>query len=332
MMAGRSSGQSWTKERGAALLSVLLLVAVMAVISATALDRLTLATRLAGATASSDQARAFAFAAEELVLRRAADLAQSRRRDWLMRDYPLPLPGGRAIGKLADATNCFNLNGLVAETGQGRFSQRPLAVQQFAALARFAGINEGEAAAIAASAADWIDSDSVPGPLGAEDAAYRGMTPAYLPGNTLMADISELKAVRGVTPAHYARLKRWLCTLPVAEPQRININSLAPAEAELAAMLWSERLTPAMVRAALAGRPADGYGSATRFWQSSVFQGLTPPQDIAEQIVTSPRWILLTSQVQLGDSMLDVRSLIDIRRDAGPVQPRIVERQWGLAD
>ncbi len=64
-----------TDERGAALLSVLLLVAVMAVIAATALDRLTLATRLAGAAASVDQARAFADAGEALVLRRAGDIA-----------------------------------------------------------------------------------------------------------------------------------------------------------------------------------------------------------------------------------------------------------------
>ena len=40
-------------ERGAALLTVLLLVAVMAVIAATALDRLTLATRIAGSAATA---------------------------------------------------------------------------------------------------------------------------------------------------------------------------------------------------------------------------------------------------------------------------------------
>jgi general secretion pathway protein K len=324
------------QDRGAALLSVLLLVAVMAVIAATALDRLTLATRLAGAAASVDQARAYGFAAEALVLRRAGDIAQSRRADWLGRDYPLPLEGGRANGRLGDATNCFNLNALAAETGAGRYSQRPLAVEQFAALARLVGINEGDAAAIAAAAADWIDSDGVEGPMGAEDSAYRGMSPGYLPANTLMADASELRMVRGVTPAHYARLAKWICALPVAEQQRININTLPPTRAELVAMLWSERLTPSQVRAVLAARPADGYGSATRFWQSSAFQGLNPPQDIAEQIVTSPRWIILSSRIEMGDSLVEVQSLIDVRRDGAVEQqaggPRVVQRQWGFAD
>lgn len=319
-------------ERGAALLSVLLLVAVMAVIAATALDRLTLATRLAGAAASMDQARAFAMAGEALLLRRAGDIAQSRRADWLDRPYPLPIPGGRAEGRLSDATNCFNLNALVAETGPGRYSVRPLAVRQFAALARLAGITDGEAAAIAAATADWIDSDSVEGPLGAEDAAYRAMTPAILPPNTLMADRGELARVRGVTAVHYARLKPWVCVLPVADPLRININTLRPAEAALVAALWAERLTPAQVRSALAARPADGYGSAMRFWQSAAMQGLAPPGDVAEQLVTSPRWLLLTSRTAMGDSMLEGQSLIDVRRDAGSSQPRLAARRWGMAD
>ncbi len=318
------------QDRGAALLSVLLLVAVMAVIAATALDRLTLATRIAGATASMDQARAFALAGEALVLRRAADIAQSRRADWLERAYPLPIPGGRATGRLDDATNCFNLNALVAETAPGRYIQRPSAVRQFAALARLSGIADGEAAAIAAAAADWIDSDAAEGPLGAEDAAYRSRTPAMLPANTLMADSRELAQVRGVTPAHFQRLARWICALPVADPVRVNINSLRDGEALLVAALWAERLSVGQVRAALAARPADGYGSAARFWQSAAMQGLTPPDDVAEQLVTTPRWLLLKSQVELGDIVLDGQSLIDVRRDAGATAPAIVGRQWSF--
>ena len=61
-------------ERGAALLTVLLLVAVMAVIAATALDRLTLATRIAGSASTVDQGRAYAFAAEQIALRRVSSL------------------------------------------------------------------------------------------------------------------------------------------------------------------------------------------------------------------------------------------------------------------
>ncbi len=54
-------------EKGAALLTVLLLVAVMAVISATALDRLRLSTRLAVNGAAMAQARAYTLAAEGIA-------------------------------------------------------------------------------------------------------------------------------------------------------------------------------------------------------------------------------------------------------------------------
>ena len=56
-------------EKGAALLTVLLLVAVMAVISATALDRLRLSTRLAVNGAAMAQARAYTLAAEGIAVR-----------------------------------------------------------------------------------------------------------------------------------------------------------------------------------------------------------------------------------------------------------------------
>jgi general secretion pathway protein K len=54
-------------ERGAALLTVLMLVSVMAVLSASALERLRLATRIAANAGAIDQARAYALAAEDFA-------------------------------------------------------------------------------------------------------------------------------------------------------------------------------------------------------------------------------------------------------------------------
>jgi hypothetical protein len=144
------------------------------------------------------------------------------------------LPGGEGRAKLADANNCFNLNSLVAETVPGRFSQRSGSMRQFGELMTLLGIDAGQAQAIAGATADWIDSDSNDGPLGAEDNVYRSMQGAYLPANRKMADVSELRAVRGVTPKIYARLKPWICVLPVTDPVKLNVNTLAPEQAPLA--------------------------------------------------------------------------------------------------
>lgn len=329
------------EERGAALLSVLLLVAVMAVIAATALDRLTLATRIAGSAATVDQGRAYAFAAEQIALRRVADLVGrdpaklSLAGDWLGRDFVLPLPGGQGTARLSDLSNCFNLNSLAAETVPGRFTQRTGAVAQFGQLMILLGVNDGEARAIAGAAADWIDSDSSDGPLGAEDGVYRALPGSYLPANRKMADISELRAVRGVTPKLYARLKPWICVLPAAEPVRLNVNTLAPEQAPLVAMLLPGQLSVADARAALAARPAGGYGSSVRFWESGSFARLDPPSDVAEQAGVTSRWLALTTNVTMGDGLLTSVSLIDANGgalSAGTAPPVIVRRDWGETD
>jgi len=328
-------------ERGAALLTVLLLVAVMAVIAATALDRLTLATRIAGSAATVDQGRAYSFAAEQIALRRVADLVGrdpaklTLAGDWLGRDFVLPLPGGEGRAKLADANNCFNLNSLVAETAPGRFSQRAGSMRQFGELMTLLGIDPGQAQAIAGAAADWIDSDSNEGPLGAEDNAYRAMPGAYLPANRKMAEVSELRAVRGVTPKIYAQLKRWICVLPATEPVRINVNTLAPEQAALIAMLVPGEITLADARAALAARPAGGYGSSVRFWEAAPFEGFDPPTDVAEQAGVTSRWLSLTTNVTMGDGFLTAVSLIDANGgapSAGLAPPTVVGRDWGEAD
>lgn len=328
-------------QRGAALLSVLLLVAVMAVIAATALDRLTLATRIAGSAATVDQGRAYTFAAEQIALRRVADLVGrdpaklTLAGDWLGRDFTLPLPGGEGRARLSDANNCFNLNSLAAETLPGKLSQRSGAVAQFAELMKLIGIDQSEARGIAGAAADWIDSDSNEGPLGAEDNVYRGLQAAYLPANRKMADVSELRAVRGVTPKTYARLKPWICVLPVAEPVKLNVNTLAPEQAPLIAMLLPGQIRIADARAALAARPTGGYGSSVRFWEARSLERLDPPSDVAEQAGVNSRWLALTTNVTMGDGFLKAVSLIDANggaASAGQTPPAIVRRDWGESD
>ncbi len=328
-------------ERGAALLTVLLLVAVMAVIAATALDRLTLATRIAGSAATVDQGRAYIFAAEEIALRRVANLVGrdpvklTLAGNWLGREFTLPLPGGEARARLSDANNCFNLNSLVAETAPGRLSQRSGAMAQFGELMIVLGIDPGAAKSITGATADWIDSDSNDGPLGAEDGVYRSMAASYLAANRKMADVSELRAVRGVTPKIYAQLKPWVCVLPVTDPVRLNVNTLAPEQAPLIAMLMPGEMTLADARAALAARPVGGYGSSVRFWEARALERFDPPTEVAEQAGVNSRWLSLTTNVTMGDGFLTAVSLIDANGGApaaGQAPPTIIRRDWGDID
>lgn len=256
-----------SRERGAALLTVLLLVAVMAVVASTALQHLALATRMTGNGASVDQARAYAAAGVEMARLRIGDLVDASpgkttlRGDWLGAPQSLPVPGGTATARVTDAGNCFNLNSLVAGDSEASLKVRPIAVTQFQALMQLVGIDPREAQRIAAATADWIDSDSAPQPGGAEDEIYAQARTPYRTANRMMADASELRAVAGVTPAIAARIMPWVCALPDTQMSPINVNTLLPGQAVLFAMLLPGQLSVDQARLLLARRPEDGYGS-----------------------------------------------------------------------
>lgn len=317
-------------ERGAALLTVLLIVAVIAVLAATALERLRLSTRLAGNAAAIEQGRAYANAAETLALSRiGALLAASPNRvtlagGWSDRPFGLPLPGGgAAIARVTDGGNCFNLNGLVSAAGEGNYAENPLARTQFARLLRLVGAPSQVAEQVADGATDWIDTDDLPLPQGAEDAAYlRGATP-YRTSGALMADPSELRAVAGVTPELYDNVRRWLCTLPVAEPAAINVNTLLPEQAPLIAMLFPDTVGVDAARQALLRRPPQGYGDPKIFL--NLLSGNEATPEGGAPVGVTSRWFALRIDVAQGGASVEERALVDANR----LPPRLVSRQWG---
>ena len=316
------------RERGAALLTVLLLVAVIAVMAATALERMRVSTRLAGNAGAIDQARGYAYAAEVLATSRVTSLlSQNPDRialigGWSGRPFALPVPNGVATARVSDGGNCFNLNGLVVEGDAGSYSAYTPSILQFARLLRLVRA-PGAADAIASAAADWIDSDQAPLSAGTEDGGYTG----YRTAGTLMADPSELRAVAGVTPEVYAAIRPWICTLPKAEPSTINVNTIAPEQAPLLAMLTPDTLSVAGAQAALLKRPEIGWESPDEFWKTLSLGGMTADGPVQGQTAVTSKWFALRIDVTIGRATLEERGLID----ASALPARLVSRQWGEA-
>lgn len=317
-------------ERGAALLTVLMLVAVIGVIAAASLERLKLQTHLSGNMAAIDQARHYAIAGEAIARTRISDVSSADRTmtvagDWLDRPNAFPIDNGHATAKLSDAGNCFNLNSLVSQSEQGERVIRPVAVRQFEALMTIIGIQPRVAGLIAQSAADWIDTDTVPQPGGAEDETYARAPIPYRAANALMADISELKAVAGMEPAIYERVRPWICALPLAELSPININTLRHDQAPLVVMLLPDRLSLAFAQRMIDERPATGYSAVENFWSKPALRGITPPVEVMAQTKIKTRWFALEMRIELGGAELTELALID-----GAANPaKIVLRSWG---
>lgn len=321
-------------ERGAALLTVLLLVAVMAVVTAGALERLTLATRLATNVAALDQARAYGFTAEALAAVRIGDLVRAQgdrttlKGDWNGARFTLPIPGGLGTARVSDGGNCFNVNSVVTgggADGTANLVVRPIGQNQFRALMEVLGVPAQAALTIAASTVDWIDSDDSPQPNGAESDGYqRGPVP-YRTANQPMADTSELRVVAGMTPDIYARLSPWLCALPVTDLSPINVNTLLPSQAPLFAMLIPGQLSIGRARELLAQRPVNGYESPAQFWAGPALEGLTPNAEVGTQTVTKTRWFTVESDIELAGASAHETALFD----ASVAPARLVRRSWG---
>ena len=238
---------------------------------------------------------------------------------------PVAVPGGVAAARVTDAGNCFNLNSVVAGENEANLKVRPVGVSQFQALLQALGVDARQAQVAAASLGDWIDSDSVPQPGGAEDETYVQAARPYRTANRFMIDASELRAVHGVTPAIYDLARPWVCALPTADLSPININTLLPDQAVLFAMLLQGQVSVAQARQLLAQRPADGYGSTVQFWAPLASQGINPLEEAANQVKLTTGFFGVEVTVDVGGTQVVERALIDARQSPA----RLIRRSWG---
>jgi general secretion pathway protein K len=318
------------RERGSALLTVLLIVGVIGAMAAIVLDRLRMSTHLTANSAALDQARAYALAAEAVAASRIEELngrASGRTTlagGWNGTARTMPLPGGFATVRVRDGGNCFNLNSVAQGEAATGLVVRPSGVAQFNGLMDAIDIPERQARRISAALADWVDSDAAPVAHGAEDAAYARAPSPYRTANMMVADVSELRAVTGMTPALYARLRPWVCALPTTQLSEVNVNTLTPDQAPLVAMLIPGMGLEA-ARSIIAARPAEGWNSVSQFWKLPALAALTPSMDVQSQASVATRWFGLDLAIEIGGAELRERALID----AGVSPARLVSRSWG---
>lgn len=320
------------KERGAALLTVLLLVAVLAVLAAHSIDRLAGATKLAANSRELSQAKSYMIAAESIGMQSAEQIvAASPGRttnlgDWNGREQSFPVPGGLIRATLRDGGNCFNINSLVKQT-QDVFSPRPEGIEQFIRLMGLLDVPSRSAFDIAAATTDWLDSDMIPSPGGAEDEQYLQLDKPYRTANALMVDISEIRSVKGVTADIYRQLAPWLCALPTADLSPININTLRPEQAVLLAMLSTGNIDIVRGRQFLAQRRELGYASLNDFWAQPYPSSLAASSEVQSQAKLTTRWFRLDAAVEMQGALVEERALIDVARRPA----KLVHRQRGDA-
>lgn len=282
-------------QRGVALITALVVMAMATAIAAAMYWRDGLATRRTAAVVQGDQAMEYALGAEgwaEQILARDAkkkSTVTSLDQDWAQQLPPLPVDGGQIQGKLEDLQARFNVNSVTAPAGLQQFQSLLLALGQDPNLAQ--------------SVAAWLQAGN--GTLNQVDDKYTRLQPPYIAGQHAMESISELQLVAGFTPAIYAQVSPYLCALPNIGPTPININT--------ASIPVIQSIDP-HVTADLASQVVGERGSAPITDAPQAFTQAAIPKNYA----TTSNYFLLTVVAQIGSTRVTLYSLLK-RDSAGQV-------------
>jgi general secretion pathway protein K len=318
------------EREGMALLTVLLLVAVMSVVAVALLDDVRFSVRRTTNAEIGGQAQWLASGAELLASNRIKRLVQSSptrtplQPEWNGRRLDFPVENGTISATVSDGQACFNLNSVVLGVGEDLVA-RPHGAMQFRALGRAVGVPDSRMRAIADGLTDWLDADAEALPLGAEDGAYAGLSTPYRTAGVMLAEVSELRAVKGVDADAYRRLRPYVCALPTSRLSPLNVNTLTLEQAPLITMLTGGVIAPDRARAVIAARPRDGWANGEAFWAASGLQGFTPDEETREQATVLTRFFRLRVDVEYAGVRAVRTALLEARQD-GAV--RTVIQRW----
>ena len=85
-----------------------------------------------------------------------------------------------------------------------------MAITQFTNLVTILGLDP----AIVPPIMDWLDPDSIELPGGAESDYYLGLKPPYAPRNGPMPTLGDLRLIKGIDDATFAKLRNYVTVAP----------------------------------------------------------------------------------------------------------------------
>ena len=303
---------SGPKQRGVALITAMLIVALVAIIGAGMLSQMNLALHRSGNIWQSEQAWWYAVGIENWLgklLRQDAQYTEVDSLDerWAEPVDYLPLDGGALQGRVVDLQGRFNLNNLGTGNAEAAMAQFQRLIELVA------DTDTVTARTIAASTRDWVDADINPTrPDGAEDNHYLGLTPAYRAGNTFMISPSELRLIKGVTDEIYTALAPYISALPESTP--INVNTApAPVLATLA-----PNLPPTTGESLIEARSEEPWTSVDAFLQESALAG-TGDTLGADRLSVTTGYFLARGQITVDRAQVQFFAVLE-RADNGAVR------------
>ena len=300
-----------SSQRGIALLTILVMVALATILAATIAKRQTNTSENTGYMMRQDQSLLYAKSAEaffsELLIQ---DSDNGSSIDHLQENWAKPMPtfpveDGFVSGRLLDESGKFNLNNLLKADGSVDDSAR----RWFEKLLQRVGLP----AELSQAVIDWQDADDeTTGAMGAESNYYQGLDPSYLASNTKFHQVEELKLVRGFEGKNYDLIAPYVTALP--EATKINMNTAAP----LLLASIDPKIDVKTLEQELKAKQAEltYFNSVEDLWKLNAFSGIEPQNktDAAAWLDSKSNYFTAQIEVMLSERKRQFNSLM-MRKD-----------------
>jgi general secretion pathway protein K len=215
----RRSGAAQHAQRGVALITAVLLVALATILATRIGFQGALEQRRSTTAMLLDQGYLVGLGAEAWAASYLRKDLQDSKQDhlgerWATPIPPIPIEGGIIEGRVEDMQGRFNLNNLITSEG----AVNPEGLREFQNLLSALDLESKWAGILA----DWLDVDTQPSfPDGAEDNIYTSQTPPYRTANGPITTVSELLALPEFGLERYQRLRPYVAALPIGT--KINV-------------------------------------------------------------------------------------------------------------
>ena len=328
---------SVNRQKGVALITVMLIVALIAILATQMTARLQLQMQRTTNIGSNQQAYWYAMGAEAFAKR---VLIQSLEDDaevthlgqmWAQGENTFPVAFGQITGEITDLQSCFNLNALRTDDGSSvKGATKPIARKAFEELLialSIESVGSFEAESMADALSDWLDTDeSITGSGGAEDSDYAAKEFPYLAANHYLASIGELRVIEHFSVEVINKLKDYVCVLPGSNLNKVNINTIAQDKPEiLVAMLGISQNDASQ---ALSAREEEGFKSVDDFFALPELSKAQISADQKQQFAVKSEYFKLKATASFNNSYFALNTIMQVdNKNNISVISRIIGRE-----
>jgi general secretion pathway protein K len=303
------------RSAGAALIVAVLVVSLVSIVAMALAVAQSTALHRSASLRDSEQAWWVTRGVEAWVLGILESDRKDSQHDGLDEDWSkpvdyLPVDEGFVRGTVQDLQGRINLNGVSAKN--------PKVVEQFRRLLRGFPDQDPQPGLVDA-VQDWSDADQNPGSMhGAEDTDYLNLTPPYRTANRAFTVVSELLAVRGMTPKLYEALRPHVAALPLdAAGKSMPVNVNTASEAVLRAL--AEQVDETRLRAWIERRVEQPVRDAAGL-EALIKDGPWPVgNEVKDQLTWRSQYFQIQGEVFVGSSRVALYSLIHRQDHKAPV-------------